>query len=344
MSNITNQSGYFLFSLDTELGWGFYDLDQLRYQIFSPDGSKQREAIERLLDIFDEFGITATWAVTGHLFYEKCEECEICPILDWEGKYRSFEEIYKTQEPLWYGADIIDNLISRATLQDIAFHGYTHQLFDEQTMDEDAAKTEVREWLRVSSRRGILPSTVIFPRNVIGHMKVFEESGFICYRGREVQPMLYRIKFLGKLFKHLDHIFSFSIPHVYDLNGISVNGMVNLYSSQDFFGFNRNVEMVLDSINLDNVRFNRIIKTVKKAANEKKIVHITAHPWEFKTDKDLDKLRYLLGYVVEDISAGRLQSIGMTELAKKVISKDIINTKGSKTRNQVSKVPFRLDN
>jgi peptidoglycan/xylan/chitin deacetylase (PgdA/CDA1 family) len=314
----TEQTGYFLFSLDTELGWGFFDFDHARSRLFSPDGSREREKIECLLDVFDEFGITATWAITGHLFYKECEECEICPILEWEGKYQSFKEIYKTNNPLWYGADIIETLLTRRTRHEIGFHGYTHQIFDENKMSTDQARFEVREWLRVSNPYGIVPQTVIFPRNVIGHLDIFQELGFICYRGKESLPKLYQQKNFGKLIKHIDQILSLSSPHIYKLSDCKIDGLVNLSSSHEFFGFNRSLELVLDSLHLPYIRLRRMANAVKKAASKNKVIHVCAHPWEFRTEKDIEKLHYLLSKVSEEISNGRLVSIGMAELAKNV--------------------------
>ena len=112
-AEVSNKTGYFLFSLDTELAWGYFDLDRLRLEKYSPDGSRERKAISRLLDLLDEFDIAATWAVVGHLFYDKCEKCDICPVLEWQGKHRSFEEIYETNAPLWYGADLLEMLLAR---------------------------------------------------------------------------------------------------------------------------------------------------------------------------------------------------------------------------------------
>ncbi|MCK4791940.1 MAG: polysaccharide deacetylase family protein [Desulfobacteraceae bacterium] len=316
MSNVPTKTGHFVFSLDTELAWGFFDLDRRRSKQFSSDGTRERRSIERLLDVLDEFGIVGTWAIVGHLFYEKCEVCDICPILEWKGRYQSFEEVYKTEDPLWYGADIVEALLARGSQHEFAFHGYTHEVFEESRMSEEAARIEIQEWLRLSMRKGIVPQAVIFPRGLVGHLRVFKEAGFICYRSEEDLPRLFRLSYVGKLIKSIDHILSLSTPPVYDLNGVGPRGLVNLRSSQHFFGFNRKLEMILDSVNLHKLRINRMIKGVKKAADEKKIIHIWAHPWEFRTEKDFEKLRYLLGYVSEETNQGRIQSIGMAALAE----------------------------
>ena len=313
----TSKTGFFLFSLDVELGWGYYDSDRCRSRWLSPDGSRERRSVKRLLDLLNEFGITATWAVIGHLFYEGCEECDVCPVLGWKGKYRSFEEIYKTSEPLWYGADIIDLLLSRGARHEIAFHGYTHQTFDE--ISEEQARFELQEWLSLACRKGIVPRTVIFPRHSINHLDIFREAGFVCYRGNEATPVAYHWGVLGRFIKNLDHTLSITSPPVYELNGVDSSGMVNLPSSGHFFGFSRRLEYLLDRLNLHNLRIKRMVKGVQKAANEQKVFHIWAHPWEFRTERDFKRLSYLFGHVAEEIDRGKMQSMGMGELARTAI-------------------------
>jgi hypothetical protein len=315
MGDVNGKTGFFLFSLDTELGWGYFDMEHLRSRKFSPDGSRERKSIELLLDVFDEFNIVATWAIVGHLFYEQCDKCDFCPISDWKGKYRTFEEVYKSNNPLWYGADIVEMLLNRGSRHEIAFHGYTHQVFDEATMGHAEAEIQIQEWLRIAKRKEVIPQAVCFPRNRVGHLNAFRENGFICYRGEGYVPWPHNLRFVGKLIKTIDHILSVSTPPVYKLNGVESSGLVNLPLSQGFFGFSWRTKMILDSLNLHKLPIRRMIKGVKKAAEEKKVIHIWAHPCEFQTRKDIEKLRYLLGTVADEMSKGRIQSVGMSCLA-----------------------------
>lgn len=315
-----DQVGYFVFSLDTELAWGYFDLDEERSRLFSPDGSREREAINRLLDIFDEFGIIGTWAVVGHLFYEKCEECDVCPVLAWEGKYRTFEETYKTANTLFYGPDVVDNILSRKTPHEIAFHGYTHEPFNEKRMTADAARTDIEEWQRIAGRRGIVPHTVIFPRDQVGHLDIFQEHGFICYRSDVIIPRIYWVPYVGPLLKSVDHILSLTTPPVYDLE-VKPSGLVDLQTSQHLFAFNRKLELALDSLGLHNMRIRRMVRGVERAAAQKKFFHAWIHPWEMRTEKDFDKLRYLFSHAAEEIAAGRMKSIGMTALAELALAR-----------------------
>ncbi len=126
-----DETGYFLFSLDTELATGRFDHDKDRKKRFSRDGSRERRSINRLIDLFEEYSIAGTWAIVGHLFYDRCEYCEICPAMDWKGKYSSFDEVYGTDNPMWYGLISLNCSLADRPRQEIAFHGFSHKIFDE---------------------------------------------------------------------------------------------------------------------------------------------------------------------------------------------------------------------
>ena len=134
-------------------------------------------------------------------------------------------------------------------------------------------------------------------------------------------PRLYSLPFIGRAFRRCYYYLSaFSAPPVYECS-VDPSGLVNLPSSRWLFGFNRKLERVLDAFNLHSLRIHKMVKGVKKAAIEKKIIHIWAHPHEFQTRKDIEKLRYLLEQVTEEVSMGRMQSVGMAELAEKALKR-----------------------
>lgn len=315
MRSSKEKQGYFLFSLDTELAWGYYD--QFDEKNFSRNGERERKAVLRLLEIFDEFNITATWAVVGHMFYEKCEKCEICPVLEWKDKYRSFDRIYETDDQLWYGLDVIELLQTRGARHEIGFHGYTHRVFGENQMTEKDARLEISEWQRLADRKKITPYSVVFPRNRSGYLKAFKEAGYICYRGDELHPRDYRIPVLGKVLNIIDLFLQFRTPQVYNPI-MDDSGLVNLPSSRWLFGMNRKIERLLDALGLPFLRIRRMISGIRKAAQQGKIVHIWAHPEEFKTDADFEKLRFLLKSVSAEMRKGSIRSVGMAELARTV--------------------------
>lgn len=314
--------GYFIFSLDTELGWGHFDLDRTRARLLSPGGTRERQAIQKILSLCDEYGIVGTWAIVGHLFYERCEDCLVCPVKAWKGKYHSFDEVFGTGDRLWYGADIVE-MIRANGRHEIAFHGYTHETFDMATMSRDAARVEVDEWLRVAGRVGVDAQSVVFPRNRVAFLDVLQEAGFICYRSEPTYPLLLRIRYfgIGLILRAIDHLMAITRVPIYAVKRMG-EPMVNIGASQHLFDFHPQIEAVLDRLNLHRLRLRRIIRGVHVAAKDRRMIHIWAHPWEFRTEQDFDKLRYIFEQVADEIAHGRMRSVGMTEFAQLMLKTD----------------------
>jgi hypothetical protein len=268
--------------------------------------------------MMDAFGVVATWAITGHLFYEKCEECDICPILDLRGKDNRFDQIWGTREPMWYGADVVEMLLSRDAGHEIGCHGYTHRLFNRLSIHD--ARFEIQEWLRLARRRGILHQTVIFPQGGIDHLDLFREAGFICYRGKDLRHPALRIPLLGKILNHINLRVTILTPQVYEVQADPL-GLVNIPSSQWLFRTNRRLEAILDSLNLHTLRLQPTMKSIKRAAAESKVIHLWVHPHDLRTEKDFAKLRFVFEGFAEQAKAGRLQSITMGDLARQTLNK-----------------------
>jgi hypothetical protein len=311
-----NDTGYFLFSLDTELAIGRFDHPDLRKRLYSTDGIRERQAISRILKLCEEFEITGTWALVGHLFFDKCEYCPICPMMSWKGKYPSFEELYGTNNPLYYGPDIIEMLLASRKRQELGFHGFSHNIFDEKTMTPAEARTEIQLWLQAAKKKKITPYAIVFPRNRIGHLDILQEAGLICYRGTPERVTVFGSRFLGKIVKTLDHILSITRIPIYDVGAWDHQGMIKLMDSQYLFEVSRKIDHVLNLFGLHNLPIQRIIKGIERAASEKKMIHIWVHPCDLRTEQDFLTLRLIFDAVSREVNAGRMRSVGMAELAR----------------------------
>ncbi len=322
-----SKPGYFIFSLDTELSVGFFDLDQERHEIFSANGQRERNSIRSVLGLCEKYGIAATWAIVGHIFYARCEYCQRCPIQAWQGKYQSYDEAYGTDHPLWYGADVISQILASPQPKEIGFHGYTHRVFTESKMDAEEARFEIAEWKRLAARHNLHGTSMVFPRNAIGHLDVVKEAGFLTYRGHDLIPRLYE---LVPILESFDHILSLSRLPVYDVDASAIDpkGLVCLRGSQHLFNYNRQMETILDALGFHKLRLKRIFKGMRKAAAEGKMVHLWAHPWEFRTAKDLEKLEAILAFAAEEIAHSRLRSVTMTEMANLILDQNAASISG----------------
>lgn len=307
--------GCFLFSLDTEQAWGYHDC--FNWNLFSRDGKQEQQAVERLLEILDEFNITATWAVLGILFRRQLDGM---PSDNSFKKNAAFEQLLRSNHPLVLGDRIIAALLAKRHRHEIAFHGYTHRVFDERLMSAAGAEFEMQQWLEAAKSSGIVPKSVVFPRNRIGHLKLLRHYGMLCYRGEELLPRAYSLPVLGKALRWLHYnIIAICTPLAHK-PVVDSCGMVNLPSSRWLFGFNRKLDRLFDATGLHMLRLRKIAKGIRRAAREKKVIHLWAHPHEFHTEKDFEKLRYLFDHVAEEVSAGRMKSVSMAELAASVLA------------------------
>jgi peptidoglycan/xylan/chitin deacetylase (PgdA/CDA1 family) len=309
-------TGYFLLSIDTELAWGFFD----RFEPGRFSADRERDTVSRLLDILDEYHITATWAVVGAMFAAKSEEDTLALTTDWRDEYPAFFELIRDGSALLCGADIVEVLCRRGARHEIAFHGFTHRLFDERTMTEETARSEIEAWLASARPRGITPRSVTFPRSRMGFLRLFHEYGFLCYRNDHLRRGAYSLPVVGRAFRRFEpHLAGLSAPSLYDAT-IGPAGLVSIPAGRWLFGASRRSERVLDSLHLNHLRLLALMSAVRKAAREKRVIHVYVHPYEFQTEKDYAKLRLLLSRVSLEIQQGTIQSVAMKDLAQIVLA------------------------
>jgi hypothetical protein len=189
-------------------------------------------------------------------------------------------------------------------------------------MSVPEAEKETEAWLHVAKRKEIVPHAVAFPRNVVGHLDILRKAGFTCYRAEPKKPWLIRNQIFGRYVKATDQVLGLSNIPIFNLENNIDHGIVNLFSSQCFFDLNRRFEHFLDALNLHNLRFGRVMRGIKAAAEEKKMIHLWAHPSDFRTEKDFLKLQHIFAAVSQEIKKGRMRSVGMTEMARIIIAKN----------------------
>ena len=132
--------GSLVLSFDTEQIWGSFDHTSAEAWIRRyPD---ELGTIRDMIGILDRHGVSATWAVVGHLFLNECHpgsNGEAHPELlhrpsqsrwnhDW---LDSDPRTNLDRDPLWYGTNILDAIQGARTPQEIGSHSFSHPIFDE---------------------------------------------------------------------------------------------------------------------------------------------------------------------------------------------------------------------
>ena len=273
--------GIFTLSLDFELIWGTVNLHGP--ERFRRACQVERTVIiDRLLDLFVEFHIPATWCIVGHLFLERCgvedgrKHPEIVrPAYSWREQDWFEHDPCGSEEsaPIFFGRSLVEKIRACPVPQEIGCHSFSHVIFGDPGCSRATAESEVAACVRLAREMGIELRSFVFPRNKVGHLEVLREYGFTCYRGPE--PCWYEQGHWPGIIKRLAHlldVLTSAQPPVVLPERTSA-GLWNIRGSMIYFpahGFRRFIPLSL--------RVKRAIKGLNAAARQKQIFHFRFHP------------------------------------------------------------------
>ena len=124
----------FIISLDVELLWGAaLHPTSKTASMLRNDNTRGRGNIDLLLSLFEKYDIPATWAIVGHLFLDHCQSENGTPH---QSMPRFRDNWYSVdpcsdiqQDPLYYGKDIIEKVMSSPVGHEIGYHSFSHVPF-----------------------------------------------------------------------------------------------------------------------------------------------------------------------------------------------------------------------
>lgn len=316
--------GALVISLDFELHWGVRDKR-------SVDGPYRenllgaRQAIPRILDLFEEFGVAATWATVGFLFAKTRQEREeFSPPLrpryknDKLDAYSEPTGDNEDDDPLHYASSLIAH-ISKTPKQEIATHTFSHYYCQEPGETREAFAADIASAMAIGRRYGFDIRSIVFPRNQFrsGYESVLKEAGITCYRGNESNWM-YRPRPRGeetlavRAPRLIDGYISLSGPKFIRWEEIAQpGGMCDVRASM----FLRPYSMQRKS--LEPIRLRRIAGGIRAAAKNRGIFHLWWHPHNFGKNipENLEFLRSVLKVFAEQRQVHGMQSLSMIEVA-----------------------------
>jgi hypothetical protein len=331
MNSSTNSNpghGALVISLDFELHWGVRDK-------CTPDGSYRenllgaRRAVPLMLNLFEEFGVAATWATVGFLFADSRREREAFspnarpqytdPRLD---AYAEPTGDSEADDPLHYAGSLIEQIRGRER-QEIATHTFSHYYCLEPGETREAFGADLRSAVAIARHHGIDVRSIVFPRNQVrpGYEDLLKEAGIVCYRGNETNWM-YRPRPRGEETlavrgpRLLDHYVSLSGNKVVRWEEVrQPNGLHNVRSSM----FLRPYSEARKSF--EPARLRRITGGVEAAAEQRGIFHLWWHPHNFgtETQQNLDFLRSILEVFSRCRTTHGMQSLSMAGVAEVVM-------------------------
>ena len=285
MMKVENQlrpdRGVFTLSLDFELMWG--TLDVAGPERFRKACELERAlVIDRLLNLFTEFDISATWCVVGHLFLDHCAPRDginhpdnARPSHAWaDGDWFKHDPCGSEQTaPLFFGRSLIEKIRACPTPQEIGSHSFSHVIFGDEGCSRQVAESELEMCVALARAMEIDLRSFAFPRNQVGHLDVLRRHGISCYRGPE--PNWYSSSKLPHAVKRLAHLWDVitaARPPVV-MPETDEEGLLNIPGSMIYFpahAWRRAIPISL--------RVKRAVKGLEAAARQKRVFHLWFHP------------------------------------------------------------------
>jgi len=322
MTQTAPDRGALVVSLDLELLWGYHDLTVTPILRQQCDGA--REAVRRLLELFDKYGVPATWAIVGHLFLNQAERDAAGrphpehprPTYarltgDWFAALPSGDA---TACPEWYGHDLVEMIKGARQAQEIGCHTFSHVVFGEDGCDPTVAKAELDRCLALARAEGIEMKTIVFPRNKIGHLSLVREAGMQVYRGRDISPFPALPPSLQDAGAIVSRILS--KPPAPVLPYRTPEGLINLPGSMFYLAateWQRYVPMMFRTVVAK--------RGLRDAARQHRIFHLRLHPEAlvFEADRLFAGLDSIFQEAARLRDGGRLQMLSMYDAAMQYV-------------------------
>jgi hypothetical protein len=210
----------FAVTFDTELIWGSFD--HTPPERFEKQYPEVRATIAAILRLLEGFEVSATWAVVGHLFLDRCERGTsglahpelVRPRQSWRsGDWYADDPCTDLErDPLWYGTDVLDAIQAARVPQEIGCHSFGHALYGDPAFSRAAAESDVRACLRLAETRGLRLQSFVFPRNIEGHHDVLREHGFRAFRGGAPRPDGRVPRLSGRVVRFGEHVLATTPP------------------------------------------------------------------------------------------------------------------------------------
>ena len=311
--------GTFMVSLDFELFWGMLDVCPLEAYQDNVLGGKQ--AIPLLLQLFEKYGIHATWATVGFLFADNYEELAAYlprlrpgysnPNLD---GYAWFAKIGTNEQtaPCFYAPGLLEK-IAGTPGQEIGSHSFCHYYCREQGQTVQEFEADMRAAKAIAVSKGYDVKSVILPRNQCEpeYTEVLRKAGFTAYRDEENDWIHEKIKFrpLLRILRLLDVYLPLTGQGGYVPS--YENGIWNLVGSRMYKPIFQPLAF------LEGLKMRRIKKQMLHAAKNGLTFHLWWHPHNIgiRTQEHLNQLEEIFRYYSQLKETYGMQSLNMGEAA-----------------------------
>ena len=301
-------------SFDCEGKWGLADnITDYDCQILADQNLNK--TYQRLLDIINRHDLKATFAFVGAFmmsvdeYMSKRDWFHDIPIngVSWLARFN--HDARDNSYDGWLNP-VPFEIIRQQPQHEIASHGFTHLLLDEDLISEKSFLLEIQSISELSRLKDIPFKTFVYPRNFIGYPDLLGRAGFIGYRdGIAFDLQKGRIqKLLGEL----------NIKQDAQAHAKSDHRPVKIPS-----GYFLNWRAHLRRLVPFKVTLQRWRHAIDSAIKNRGVIHLSSHPQDFIDGHNqyalLDKI---LSYVTEKCRQGHIQNLTQYEYSKAILQNE----------------------
>lgn len=313
----------FIISLDFELIWGMHEGDIVN-SFYNENIKGGRSAIPALLQLFEKYGIHATWAVVGLMFAENVHEAKkYFPPEALQPTYKNMNmspypligsiDKPETDKTLYFAPDVIER-IAKTKGQEIASHTFSHFYCREKGQNVEQFVADMNAAKAIATDKGYELKTVVLPRDqcVKEYVDMLPQLGFVAYREDYSDWLHKKIGFrpLLRILRLADAYLPITghggyIPEAKD-------GFSTLISSRMFRPYFKQLSF------LEKLKIRRIKKQMLYAAKNGLTYHLWWHPHNIgtMTEYHLKEIEDILGYYAYLKNEYGMQSRNMAEVAE----------------------------
>ncbi len=329
-------TGTLIISLDFELMWGMFD--KVTAESYGDNIAGVHTVVPKLLTLFRERNIHATWATVGMLMADGPHElASTLPAVPDEPQYEdhtlsSYSHLRThniAATPQFYFAPTLVQMITETPHQELASHTFSHYYCAEaQSVSREKSgaffAADCRAFATTIRRFDTKATSIVFPRNqwTAEALTTVAQNGFRAFRGTE-SHFLYRVRTdreqqnpFVRLLRLCDHYANLSGYHTYALDTRleHSSGLINLPASRFLRPWSKRLSF------LEPLRRRRIKRSMTTAAKKGEVFHLWWHPHNFGTCQlqNLATLTDLLDHFAYLERTYGMKSLTMTEAATRV--------------------------
>lgn len=323
-------TGALVVSLDFELLWGQQDMWPADGGAYLNQLLGTRTMIPRLLGLFDEFGIRATWATVGMLFARTRDELAhymprvrpdyVDPALSPYGYEIGQDE---EEDPLHFAPSLID-VIRQHDGQEIGTHTFGHYYCLEPGHTPAALRADLDSAVRIAKAHGLPIKSIVLPRNQYSPSldSSLLEAGITTCRGN--RPYWPDRGAAGNRYFHparrMGRILDTFVPVVRQ----NSSSWTDLLQSSGIVNVPANRLLVPRHPVASGRVLQRVAAEMRAAAKDGRVYHIWWHPENYGLNQDsgLAFLRSVFEVAAECKSSYGMQFLSMADVATHVQPQD----------------------